>query len=226
MDARARRFKCGPAPEPPGQAQLLDAENVHRIVAPGTGPENNLPSTYDAKERPMVRLITSGAVLMLGLAVSAGAGAQTIVSAENPEQLVSIIQGLGFQAKLEKDNVGDPVIRSSSSGVEFSIYFYDCKSNKRCKSLHFTAGYDLDEGTSLEAMQKWNADKRFASAYIDDENDPFLQMDINTEGGITEENFGKTFDLWQSLKGEFEDYIGFNDKPERVSSAGSRARGA
>jgi hypothetical protein len=174
----------------------------------------------------MFRIPMNGAVMLLGLALSAGAQAQAIVSAEQPDLLASIIQGLGFQAKLEKDNVGDPVIRSSASGVEFSIYFYDCDNNKRCKSLHFTAGYDLDDGTTLEAMQQWNADKRFASAYVDDESDPFLQMDVNTEGGITEQNFEKTFELWQSLKGEFEDYIGFHDKPARVSSTGSRDRGA
>jgi Putative bacterial sensory transduction regulator len=157
-----------------------------------------------------------GALLMLGLGASTHA--QTIVGADDPGELVSIIQNLGFQAKLETDSVGDPVIRSSSSGVDFSVYFYDCKNNKRCKSLHFTSGYNLAEGASLEAIQQWNADKRFASAYLDEEYDPFLQMDVNMDGGVTQENFEKTFELWQSLKGEFEDFIDFHGKPQRVSS--------
>jgi hypothetical protein len=171
----------------------------------------------------MGKIQTVGAILILGLAAN-GQG-QTIVSAEKPAELVSIIQDLGFQAKLETDNVGDPVIRSSSSGVDFTVYFSDCKNNKRCKSLHFTAGYDLPEGASLDAMQQWNADKRFASAYLDKEQDPFLQMDVNTEGGITQENFETSFELWQSLKGEFEDFIEFHDKPQRVSSTASPDRG-
>ncbi len=157
----------------------------------------------------MGRISAIGAVATFGFAFSAGAGAQTIVSAEDPAGLVAIIQNLGFQAKLEKDNAGDPVIRSSSSGADFSIFFYDCTKNKRCKSLHFTAGYDLPDGTSLDAIQQWNAEKRFASAYLDEEGDPFLQMDINTEGGITQANFEDSIDLWQSLKGEFEKYIDF-----------------
>src|SRR5687768_7824394 len=173
----------------------------------------------------MTRISVAGSILTLGLALSAAADAQTIVSAEHPDQLVSIIQDLGFQAKLEKDNVGDPVIRSSSDGVDFRIYFYECKNNKRCRSLHFSVGYDLANGSSLDAVQQWNADKRFASAYLDDEADPFLQMDINTQGGITQENFENSFHLWQSLKGEFEKFIGFHEAP-RVSSAPSRDRGA
>jgi hypothetical protein len=168
----------------------------------------------------------SGSILMLGLALSAGAQAQTLVSAESPDALIAIIQDLGFQAKLEKDDVGDPVIRSSSGGVDFRIYFYECKNNKRCKSLHFSVGYDLADGSSLDEVQAWNADKRFASAYLDDESDPFLQMDINTEGGVTQENFENSFELWQSLKGEFETFIGWNEKQQRVSSAASRETGA
>lgn len=157
----------------------------------------------------MAKISAFGAIAAFALTVPLTAQAQTIVSAEDPDKLAAVIQSLGFQAKLEKDNVGDPVIRSSSSGVDFSIYFYDCESNKRCKSLHFTAGYDVPDGTSLEAMQEWNAEKRFASAYLDEEGDPFLQMDINTDGGITQENFESWVDLWQSLKGEFEQRIDF-----------------
>lgn len=174
----------------------------------------------------MTRMATTGSILLLGLALSAGAQAQAIVSAENPGALIEIIQDLGFQAKLETDDVGDPVILSSSGGVDFRIYFYECKNNKRCKSLHFSVGYDLADGASPDAVQQWNADKRFASAYLDDESDPFLQMDINTDGGITQSNFENSFHLWQSLKGEFEQFINWNDKPQRVSSASSRERGA
>ena len=174
----------------------------------------------------MTRMATTGAILLLGLALSAGAKAQTIVSAEDPGALIAIIQELGFQAKLEKDDVGDPVILSSSGGVDFRIYFYECKNNKRCKSLHFSVGYDLADGSSLDAVQQWNADKRFASAYLDGESDPFLQKDVNTDGGVTQQNFENTFQLWQSLKGEFEQFIDWHAKPQRVSSAGSRATGA
>jgi hypothetical protein len=112
----------------------------------------------------MTRIATISSILLLGLGLSAGAQAQTLVSAEDPDALIAIIRELGFQAKLEQDNVGDPVIRSSSGGVDFRVYFYECKNNKRCKSLHFSVGYDLAAGSSLDAMQEWNADKRFASS--------------------------------------------------------------
>src|SRR5690349_24621415 len=105
----------------------------------------------------MTRIATIGSILLLGLSLSAGAQAQNLVSAEDPDALIAIIRELGFQAKLEQDDVGDPVIRSSSGGVDFHVYFYECKSNKRCKSLHFSVGYDLAGGASLDAVQAWTA---------------------------------------------------------------------
>jgi hypothetical protein len=155
--------------------------------------------------------ISAAAATLFALLLTGAAHSQTILTAENPDALVSIIQALGFQARLDKDTVGDPLIHSSSGGVDFSIYFYGCTKNKRCQSLQFLAGYDLGEGTTHEVIDRWNEDKRFASAYLDHEDDPFLQMDLNTTGGVTQKNFEETFDLWQSLKGEFEDHIGFND---------------
>ena len=59
----------------------------------------------------MARITTNRALLALALVFSAPVAAQSIVSAENPGELASVIQKLGFQAKLEKDDLGDPVIR-------------------------------------------------------------------------------------------------------------------
>jgi hypothetical protein len=69
----------------------------------------------------------------------------------------------------------------------------------------------LDDGTTLEVVEAWNEEQRYASAYLDAEDDPFLQLDVNMVGGLTRENFESTFQIWRNLKGEFEDHIGFND---------------
>ena len=153
--------------------------------------------------------LAAAAALLVAPLLASTTHAQTIVTAENPAAIAALIQGLGFQARLDKDSVGDPLIHSSAGGVEFSVYFYGCTKNKKCQSIQFSAGYNLDEGTTLEKIDEWNETKRFAGAYLDDEDDPFLQMDVNTDGGITEENFKSSFDLWQTLKGQFEEHIGF-----------------
>ncbi len=157
----------------------------------------------------MTRCALVAALLASGLALPRAASAQEQVSAADPETLAAVIRDLGFQARLDTDNTGDPVIRSSANGGDFQIEFYGCTGNRECKTLRFYAGYDLRDGTSLDVVNQWNTDKRFASAYLDEEDDPFLQMDINTEGGISRVSLETSFEIWQSLKGQFESHIGW-----------------
>jgi len=148
-------------------------------------------------------------VLSAALLSSVPLGAQTLITAGEPENIADIIRAMGFQARMDKDGAGDPLIRSSSNGVAFQIEFYGCTDNANCNSLRFYAGYDLRSGTTLDVVNQWNRDKRYLSAYLDDEDDPYLQMDINMAGGVSREAFESSLELWQSLKGEFEQRINF-----------------
>ena len=40
---------------------------------------------------------------------------------------------------------------------------------------------------TAEDMMQWNSTKRFSRAYMDDEGDAFLEMDILSDGGMTPE---------------------------------------
>lgn len=131
------------------------------------------------------------------------------VDATNPQQLVSIIQQLGYRATLEADGVGDPMIKSSVNGTDFAIYFYGCTYNEACKSLLFKVGYDLANGIALAEIEDWNEGTLFGRAYLDDEADPWLEMPVNMDGGVSRHNFEDNYDWWDVIVNGFEDHIGF-----------------
>ncbi|MGE0703017.1 MAG: YbjN domain-containing protein [Vicinamibacterales bacterium] len=137
------------------------------------------------------------------------AAAQELVSASDPDGLVAAILAMGYQASLDKDGTGDPIIFSRANGGNFSIEFYGCSENKACKTLRFFAGYDLENGTTLDAVNAWNSEQRFASAFLDAEADPFLQMDVNTEGGISIKTLQTNLQAWEAQKRAFESHINF-----------------
>lgn len=132
------------------------------------------------------------------------------VLASDPVRILDLVQQAGYRATLGTDNVGDPKISSQISESEFSIYFYGCENGQNCTTVQLVAGYNLADGISAEAMNEWNASKRFAYAYVDDENDPFLNMDLNLDyDGQGEKNFIDTLELWGTLVEDFEDHIGW-----------------
>lgn len=135
-----------------------------------------------------------------------GAVAQDVVTAV-PEVLAQLVRDEGYNAKLGIDGTGDPKIEGRVGRTEYTIFFYGCESGKNCTSVTFSAGYNLADGMADAAVNDWHRRKRFTKVYLDDERDPFLQMDVNLDRGVTAANFRDTFDLWRLLVEDFEEHI-------------------
>jgi hypothetical protein len=148
--------------------------------------------------------------LVWGLAAICAAAMPAVHAAEidriGGDQLVDLVADAGYRATPGRDNQGDPMVSSSAAGATFTIYMYGCEED-RCKSLQFRAGFDLADGISLERINAWNRDKRYGSAYLDDENDPWLQMDLDLEGGATTGQVTEYVELWDTLLGQFQTFI-------------------
>lgn len=129
------------------------------------------------------------------------------INANQPESVAKALQDLGYQARMDTDAQGDPVIHSSVSGDRFNIRFYLCKNGKDCEGLHFSAGWDMDNGFDMERINKWNLERLVGKAHLDSESDPILEMYVTTKGGLNEANFADVVDWWRVAMGEFMVYI-------------------
>lgn len=134
-----------------------------------------------------------------------------MVRAQDPASIVAAMQKAGFSAKLEKDKEGDPMITSGYSGKTFQVYFYNCTKNKDCATVQFNSGWDLEKTPTLDNINEWNRTQRFGRAYLDKEQDPILQMDLDLDdGGISQLLFEDNLEFWSSIMGAFEKHIGLH----------------
>jgi hypothetical protein len=129
------------------------------------------------------------------------------------KEVADILQNEGYKAKLETDSVGDPIIRTSMSGVNVNILFYDCK-NDRCDSLQFVTGFDLEDGTTNAVINKFNSDYRYAAAYLDDENDPFLRYDFTVDHSDHAEHIISQVGTWEDVLNSFIEATGYGSEGE------------
>lgn len=155
--------------------------------------------------------ISTAAIVMVLAQTSIAEELEELIDATDPERLVSVIQDLGYRAKLSVDDAGDPLILSSVGGTEFSLQFFGCSENKhdQCKLLMFRVGYDLEEGTNLETINSWNEMILVGRGYLDDESDPWFEWAVNMYGGVTRQNFTDSFDWWESSVRDFEEHIDY-----------------
>ena len=124
-------------------------------------------------------------------------------------KLVTVLQVAGYQADLSKDSTGDPMINSSTSGSKFVVLFYNCTNHADCTTIQFQTAWAMKVKPTLTSMNEWNRKHRFARAYIDDEGDPGIMMDVNLDkGGMSPELFRDNLGVWFSIVDMFKKQIG------------------
>ena len=154
--------------------------------------------------------ITTRAALALGVAAlfSATPAHAELINASNPATIKAILESQGWPATLVSKEGDDPYLESSRNDLKFLVLFMNCTDGKKCKTLQYYMGFSDAKDVSLDKLNKWNKDKRFARAYKDDEGDPVLEMDVDLDfAGIPRENVGETFNTWASLMDSFREYV-------------------
>lgn len=155
----------------------------------------------------MIGRVLAAAAFVAAVASPCTALAQN-VSAQAPETVAEALRQAGYRAQMDTDDVGDPMIRSTSSGTEFLILFYGCTDNADCRTVQFYVGYRDPPNASLEAMNIWNTQNRFGRGYVTDEGSARVEMDLDLDdGGMSSELFTDNLELWVGTMARFEEFI-------------------
>lgn len=151
------------------------------------------------------------ALAFLAAAAAAPAAAQDVV-ATDPSSILSVLSANGLQGTITVDSHGFPEIETRASRSDWSVYFYDCNAkNRECQSVQFSTAWELQPGQvpSLREINDFNEERRFVTAWLDDEGYPVLEMDVLMRGGLNRELFEEALDSWIFALGEFEALIGW-----------------
>jgi Putative bacterial sensory transduction regulator len=93
------------------------------------------------------------------------------------EDIASAIQEAGYKAEIEELQNGRKVIRSAASGSRFSVYTYGPADDlEKVQTIQFA--YAVEKKVDPEEINKWNVEKRFGKAYLDEDGDLNLDWDI------------------------------------------------
>jgi hypothetical protein len=138
-------------------------------------------------------------------------GSATLITGSSFDAIVEALEEGGFSVELTKDTDGDPLIESIDDEEPFSVHFYGCTDGADCQYIQFVSGWDLSDGVTVDVVLEWNEDRVWGRAFIDSEMDPWIDLAVNLQGGVTAENFADTVSWWWSVMRDFEDHIGWNN---------------
>ncbi|MGM0677661.1 YbjN domain-containing protein [Ectothiorhodospira marina] len=147
----------------------------------------------------MLKGVLAGVVLAV---VANPLWASEWVDAADPEEIMNLARGYG-SATLDTDGVGDPMITGRMDGTRYFIMFYGCSDNRNCKTIRFSSAWATEGQYTLADMNDWNEGYRFGKAYLDDEGDPVLEMNVNLHYGVSRRNLDDTIDWWRVALEQF-----------------------
>ena len=153
-------------------------------------------------------LLKSTVLAATAFAVSTPAQAE-LVSSRSPEAIAGIIRGMGMPAKIIKKPGENPYIESNYNTLKYLVFFMTCdEGGTNCKTVQYYLGFSDAKDASLEKLNAWNRDHRFARAYRDNEGDPVLEMDLDLDfNGLPRENIVESLRTWQSLMDQYQTYL-------------------
>lgn len=153
-----------------------------------------------------LRSIFVGSAIALAMTVSVQA--QTLVTGTDTAEILNAARGYGA-ATLTTQSNGDPQITGKIEGITYQVYFRNCTDNANCEDLNFYLGF-LDLKPTLAVINDWNLNKRFSRAYIDQDQDACVEMDLDLMQGVTTDYLDSQFGLWAMVLNQFAEHVGYN----------------
>lgn len=155
-----------------------------------------------------------GPAMRLRVLLSAAALAATVLSTPvfadssvysdlSGSEIVALLDAHGYSATLTTDDHGDPLIMGSVDGLKFRVFTYNCNAQapRRCNSLQFVSSFALGHKPTPDdyvAMNKYNNDRIFGRAFINDDNDAAIDYVINLTGGVMAGNLMDDVSTWKT----------------------------
>lgn len=128
------------------------------------------------------------------------------VSAADPDAVVAALTELGYRPELTLGNADTPTqIVVPVAGSNTVVTFYACDDDRaNCGALLFAKGKDLSTGATMSKVNEWNYNEVYGRTYLDNEDDPWVDMMVITGVGLPPAVFEANVRRWESLVGKFD----------------------
>lgn len=127
-----------------------------------------------------------------------------LVSAEDPQSVLSELSVLGYPGKLGKTDDGHPSIALRIAGYNTYIDFYDCADDMtKCYTLLFNVNVQIKGGTTPGKVNDWNRKQILGRVWLDDDGNPTLDFTLPTFEGISASVFDESVKDWADAIDDF-----------------------
>lgn len=136
------------------------------------------------------------------------------------DQIAGLLRKAGYTIE-QKGEKGDRYLSVDNDGPVSLIIPYGCDDRgRKCKSVQFYTGFSPKQKPTLEAMNAYARENRWGRIYLDKDNDPAIELDVDLEqGGMSEELFLDNVAYWNTIAANFSEFVFGKQKAEQAPPA-------
>jgi len=127
----------------------------------------------------------------------------------DPDHIMTVLKDAGYPAEYFNEDDDYRQILSKSGDYQFLVEMYDCEAAKACQTLEFYSNFPMDEKPTKERIDAYAGPREGARIALDRRGDAVIQqeLDINGEGGLSDEQFIASVKNWETMLTGFAEYL-------------------
>jgi hypothetical protein len=119
-----------------------------------------------------------------------------MISSTDATAFIAALQRAGQTGEIKTEN-GASYVLGHAGTTPFQAFLSGCNTaGAQCTQIELYAGFTGTPHIPLTRINGWNARTRFARAFLDEQGDPALQMDLSLEGGLSAANLKDVLETW------------------------------
>jgi hypothetical protein len=126
----------------------------------------------------LARFLRLGALVAALAAAAPSLEAQKSYTRITRDEMMSLVRDEGFGSVETRD---DKTFTTKMEG--YKVAFFILSDGESVQAYFGRTG----TGARLAGINEWNKTKRYSRAYLDDDGDPVLELDLDLAGGVTAE---------------------------------------
>lgn len=119
-----------------------------------------------------------------------------LIATIDANSLAAALRGADLSAEVKTEGRSTVVLGRAGS-IPFQAMLGSCNpAGEQCTDIELYAGFTGGQRIPLERINGWNNRTRFARAFLVQNGDPALQMDISLQGGLSADSLKLHLETW------------------------------
>jgi hypothetical protein len=143
-----------------------------------------------------------------------GKASSVLIEKTSLQGALAILTSAGMTGGIERNPDGSRFVVGKMDQGPFQMLPVECeRPGDNCGAIRLYLGFSMREKPSVQRINQYNSRTKDVRAYLDEEGDPAIEMDIALGGGVSAAYLTRRMAAWRTAVEGYRAFLGVQSKP-------------